>query len=176
MLLAKLQRKFENPVTHVELGRLFQAEGRLDDADYHYSLALRFDPVYWPAQAAIVKLLQERGKNSEADVAGKLYITQVAGSTERSIELGDAFNQAKIDKFALECYAQALRLGPKSAVAHKKLGYYYLERSDNIRAREYLKQSYNLDWNQPDVAYRLGDLGVQIVLKTKGDLKDKPGG
>jgi len=156
-LLAKLEQKFDDPATHVKVGRLFQAEGRFDDAQYHFERAYSFDPVYWPAQAAIVGLLQERGMTSEAEVAAELLMTKVARSAERSLDLGEAFEETKEDKFALRCYEQALHLDRRSARAHKMLGLYYLNRGDKVRAKEHLKQSYNLDWRQPDVAYHLGD-------------------
>jgi len=166
-LLAKLNQKFDDPATHVKVGRSFQAEKQYDKAMWHYQRAYSFDPVYWPAQAAIVKLLQERGQSSEADVAGKLFVAKVARSARNSLELGNAFEEAQVDKFALECYQQALHIDARSAEAYMKLGFYYLNKGDKVRAREYLKQSYNLNWNQPDVAYRLGELGVPIVLKAK---------
>lgn len=175
-LLAKLERRFDDPATHVKVGRLFQAEGRFDDAKYHFERAHSFDPVYWPAQAAIVRLLQERGKTSEAEVAAELLMTKVARSAERSLDLGDAFEEAKEDKFALRCYEQALHLDRRSARAHKKLGFYYLNRGDKVRAKEHLKQSYNLDWNQPDVAHHLGWLRVPIVLEPQRGSKGKTSG
>jgi len=166
-LLVKLDQKFDDPATHVKVGRSFQADKQYDKAMWYYQRAYSFDPVYWPAQAAIIKLLQERGQSSEADVAGKLFIAKVARSAKNSLQLGNAFEEAQVDKFALECYQQALHIDAKSAEAYMKLGFYYLNKGDKVRAREYLKQSYNLDWNQPDVAYHLGELGVPIVLKTK---------
>jgi tetratricopeptide (TPR) repeat protein len=176
-LLAKLEQKFDDPATHVKVGRSFQAERLYDKAEWHYQNAHSFDPVYWPAQAAIVKLLQVKSQNSEADVAAELFKAKVARSVKNSLALGDAFKEARVDDYALACYAQALRLDSKSPEAHKKLGFYYFDKGDKVRAKEYFKQSYNLDWNQPEVAEKLGELGVPIELQTRNRSRNTaPGG
>src|SRR5512139_4046044 len=39
-LLKELERKFENPQVHFELAQLYEAEGLLQKAEYHYNVAL----------------------------------------------------------------------------------------------------------------------------------------
>jgi Tfp pilus assembly protein PilF len=60
-LQKSLEKNFEDSQTHFLLGQLYQTDKLWDDAEYQYNLALRFDPVYRPAQAAMVKLLLDRG-------------------------------------------------------------------------------------------------------------------
>jgi lipoprotein NlpI len=45
-LLKSLDRKFENPDAHYELGRLYQADGLWSQAEYRYNVALGFDPTH----------------------------------------------------------------------------------------------------------------------------------
>ncbi len=163
-LLKELDRKFENPDAHFQLGELYQADGLWSKAEYHYNIALSFAPAHRPAQAAKVKVLQSSGKTATAKVAADLYINQVSGSPEESLKLGLAFAKQQLDDYALSCYMQALNLAPNSARVNREIGYYYLRKNDLIRAREYLVRSFQLDPRQPDVAGELGRLGVAVRI------------
>jgi tetratricopeptide (TPR) repeat protein len=173
-LLKRINRRFEDPEAHFELGRLYQSQGRWDEAEYHYDIAFSFDPVYWPAQAAKVRVLQERGNMAEAEWSAQNYIGgEVADSEERLLELGRAFQTQSLDKHALACYQQALRLAPDSAKVHRQIGYYYLSKDNKARAKEYFVRSFRIDPLQPEVAYELGrmDVLIRIPEKTKKNMK-----
>jgi len=161
-LLKKIDRNYENPEAHFQLGQIYEGEGRWSQAEHHYNVCLSFDPVYWPAMAAKVKAQQEGREADKAKMTAEVYINQVAGSAERSLELGLAFQDQDMDDYAFLCYQQALKLAPKSAKIHRQIGYYYLKKGDKIRAKEYLSRSFQLDPIQPDVAYELGLMGVEI--------------
>jgi tetratricopeptide (TPR) repeat protein len=163
-LLKAIERRFDNPNAHFELGQLYQAEGNWAAAEYRYGIALRFDPVLRDAQAAMVKVLTERGDTAKAKLLADTYKKQVSSSSEWSFELAQAFLKQKLDEHALACYEQALHLEPTSAKVNKQLGFYYLSKNDKIRAREYLSRSFELNRNQPDVALALGQLGVEIRI------------
>jgi len=171
-LLKAIERRFDNPSAHFELGQLYQAEGKWAAAEYRYSTALRFDPVHRDAQAAMVKVLTESGEQARAKLLADTYTKQVSSSAEWSLELGQAFQKQELDEYALTCYQQALRLGPNSAESNKQLGFYYLRKNDNVRAREYLSRSFELNRNQPEVALKLGQLGVEIRIPQEIE-KDK---
>ena len=172
-LLKAINRRFDNPSAHFELGRLYQANGSWAAAEYRYSTVLRFDPVHRDAQAAMVKVLTESGEQAGARLQADTYTKQVSSSQEWSLELGQAFQKQELDEYALACYQQALRLGPNSAETNKQLGFYYLRKNDNVRAREYLSRSFELNRNQPEVALKLGQLGVEIRIpqETEKDTK-----
>lgn len=172
-LLKQINRRFENPDAHFQLGQLYHAEGQWAEAEYRYNIALSFDPVHWPAQAAKVKVLLDSGKTAKAKEIAQNYIDELAGSAERSLHLGLAFEKQQIDEYALACYRQALQLAPKSAKIHKRIGYYYLSRNDKVRAEEYFRRSFQLDPLQPDVAFELGELGVLIDIPPKTKKKTK---
>ena len=161
-LLRQVNRKFENPPAHFELGKLYEAEGQLDKAEYHYNVALGFDPAYRAVQAALVKMLVDSGSSVEAKEYVDTYMSQVSGSAMAILELGQAFDQEGLDEYAFACYQQALRLGPELAEVNKQVGYYYLAKDGKVRAKEYLTRSFQLDANQPDVAGELGRLGVVV--------------
>jgi tetratricopeptide (TPR) repeat protein len=172
-LLKKIDRNYENPEAHFQLGQIYQSERRWAEAEHHYNICLSFDPVYWPAHAAKVKTEIESGNPDKAAQTANVYINEVAGSAERSLELGLAFQDQDLDDYALSCYQQALTLAPNSAKIHRQIGYYYLNKGDNVQAKEYLSRSFQIDPYQPEVAYELGRMGVVIGIpqKTRRDAK-----
>lgn len=172
-LLKELDSKFENPDAHFELGELYQADGLWSKAEYHYNNALSFAPAHRPAQAAMVKVLQENGNTGRAKVSADIYINQVSGSAEESLKLGLAFAKQQLEDYALVCYRQALNLAPNSAKINRQIGYYYLGKKDSVLAKEYLTRSFQLDPEQPDVAGELGRLGVAVRIPRKAETQTK---
>lgn len=172
-LLKQLERRFENPQVHFELGRLYQAEGLLQKAEYHYNVALGFDPVNAQAQAAMVKLFLDGGDAAKGKTYADVYINQASGSAVQSLRLAMAFQEVQLDDYALTCYQQALNLAPNSARVNKQIGYYYLSKGDKVKAKEYLVRSFQLDPNQPEVAGELGRLGVEVRIPQKVETASK---
>jgi Tfp pilus assembly protein PilF len=167
-LLKTLDRKFENSDAQYELGRLYQAEGQWSQAEWRYNRALNFDPVHWRAQAAMVKLFIESGEPAKAKNYADIYINKVSASPAQSLELALAFQNERLDNYAMTCFQQALSLAPNSAEVHKKIGYFYLSRNDKERAKEYFTRSFQLDPRQPEVAGELGRLGVEVRIPKTG--------
>jgi len=166
-LLERIERRFERPDAHFELGKLYQVDGLWDKAEYEYNIVLRFVPGHREAQTALVKLLLQRGDEAKANQYADIYIGQVSGSAHNSLVLGHEFQKQGLGDYAHRCYQQALRLAPSSARIHKQIGYYYLSRNDKARALEYLKRSFQLDPYQPEVAGELGRLGVVVKVPQK---------
>jgi len=162
-----LDRKFENPDAHFQLGQLYHAEGNYSQAQWHYHRALNFDPVYWPAKAAMVKLFKDSGDPAKAGNIADDYINKVSISAAQSLELALAFQNEKLDQYAMLCFQQALNLAPNSPEIHKKVGYYYLSRNDKEKAKEYFIRSFQLEPNQPEIAGELGRLGVEVRIPAK---------
>ena len=161
-LLKKIDRKYENPQAHFELGRLYQADGLWMQAAQEYRIALNFDPVHRSAQAARVKVLGEAGDAAKADLLADEFIAQASSSDFSSLRLALGFQEQGLDDYALRCYRQALRLNPNSAKINRQIGYYYLSKADMGRAQDYLRRSFQLNPNQPDVAMQLGRMGVTV--------------
>ena len=166
-LLRKIDRKFENPDAHFELGQLYQKDGLWTQAEYQYNTALSFDPAHRPAQAGMVKVLMAGGDKAKAEIYADIYTNQVASSAAGSLRLALAFQQQGLDEYALGCYQQALRLAPNSAKINRQIGYYYLSKGKTVQARDYLSRSFQLNPNQPDVSGELGRLGVPVRIPRK---------
>jgi Flp pilus assembly protein TadD len=163
-LQKELDRKWENPAAHFEMGQSYHAAGEWSKAEWHYNIALGFNPAYRDAQAAIVKLLFDKGDKSKAEWAASTYMTQVASSPEQLLAMGVAFEKQGLDDYALKCYQDALKMSPDSPTVNRQLGYYYLLKNKKDLAKEYFIRSFQLNPNQPDVAGELGRLGVAVRI------------
>lgn len=166
-LLKELDKKYENPKAHYELGKLYHSQGMWDKAEWEYNKALAFDPMHHDAQASIIKLQVDKGDTAKSEVVADMYISQASVSAKHSLLLGRAFQDRGLDAYALACYKQAHNLAPDSVAINKQLGYYYLLKKDNANAEMYLRKTFELDPGQPEVAGELGRLGVQVQMPTK---------
>jgi len=166
-LLAQLDRKFENPKTHYQLGQLYKTDGLWTQAEYHFKTALSFEPAYRDAQAGRVNVLKASGDERLASLLADEYISQSSVSAEQSLRLGLAFQKELLDDFSLACYKQALRLAPNSAKINRQVGYYYLSKNNTVQATEYLIRSFQLNPHQPEVAGELGRLGIEVRIPRK---------
>ncbi len=172
-LQSKLDRKFENPDAHFQLGQLYQAEGQWQKAEYHYNIALSFDPSYVQAQASMVKLFLDSGDTAKSRTYAETHMNDASRSALQSARLGAAFEKQGLDEYALTCYQKALDLEPSSADINKQVGFYYLGKGDKVRAKEYLVRSFQLDPTQPDVAGQLGRLGVEVKIPEREGMSEQ---
>jgi Tfp pilus assembly protein PilF len=163
-LNAQLKQKFENPTAHYQLGQIYQQQGDWNKAASEYDLAVKFDPVYWDAQAGMIKVLRMAGEEEKSAQMLQIYLRSASLAPEDSLALGTAFERQNVDDCALAAYEQALKMKPKSAAINKKIGYYYLSRNNKDMAKTYLRRSFELDPYQPDVAGELGKMG--LIVKT----------
>ena len=166
-LLKRIDRKFENPKAHYELGRMYQADGLWIQAEREYNIVLGFDPVHREAQGAMIKVLGDSGEAARAALAAEFYMNQASISAMGSLRLGLAFQKQRLDDYAMDCYRQALHLAPNSAKINRQIGFYHLSKGNKIQAKDYLARSFQLNSNQPEVAGELGRLGVQIKRPTR---------
>ncbi len=163
-LQTTIAARYENPQAHYELAKMYHQEGRYERAEFHYNVAMGFDPAHRKAQAAMVKLYQDRKDPQRAKITAEMYINQAATSASALMALGRSFQREKLDDYALTCYRRAQELSPNTASIHKQLGYFYLSKGDSVRAETHLRRSFEIDPNQPDVASELGRMGVRVQV------------
>ncbi|MCL5282876.1 MAG: hypothetical protein M1376_23575 [Planctomycetes bacterium] len=164
-LLAELQKKWENPQVHYELARLYHKAQNWLKAEDYYNNAIGFDPANRAAQAGLVKLYLDRGDPTKAEQFANSYIHQAASASAReTLRLGWEFRQLNLDDYALRCFRQALDADPNSFEANKQIGFYYRDKGDTAKAKQYLLRSFELNPRQPDVAGALGKMGVVVEL------------
>jgi tetratricopeptide (TPR) repeat protein len=163
-LLAELNKKYENPQVHLELARLYHKAQNWLKAEGYYNNALGFDPANKAAQAGFVKLFIDRGEPAKAEQFANSYIHQASSSVRETLRLGWEFKQLNLDDYTLRCFRQALAADSNSYEANKQMGFFYLEKGDTTKAKQYLMRSFELYPRQPEVAGALGKLGVVVEL------------
>jgi len=161
-LLAEVERKFENPPAHYELGVFYHRSQQWSKAEYHYNLALGFDPAHRAAQAGMVKMYTERGDSAKAEQYAGSYMRQAGRNANESLRLAWEFEKVGLNAYAMRCFQIALSTAPDSAEVNKQMGFYYLGKGDNPNAKQYLQRSFELNPRQPDVSGALGRLGVVV--------------
>lgn len=166
-LLRQIERKYKDADAHYQLGKLYQADGLWAQAEHEFTVTLGFDPVHRKAQAARVKVLAQSGDLKESQFSADFYINQASAIAMGSLELAMAFQKESLDEYAFTCYQQALNLAPNSAKINRQIGYYYLSKGEEARAKDYLIRSFQLNPNQPEVAGLLGRLGVAVKVGQK---------
>lgn len=166
-LMQRIEKKYEDPAAHYELGKMYQADGLWQKAEFEFNVAMGYDPTHRKAEAALVKTLLDSGSQARATLMAENFMNQASYSASASLLLGRAFQKELLDDYALACYHQALGLAPNSAGLNKQVGYYYLAKGDNVRAEEYLRRSFQLNPNQPEVAGQLGRLGIMVQVPKK---------
>jgi len=168
-----LDQKFENPVAHYELAQVYHTEGNWAKAEYHYNIALSFDPANADAQVSMVKLFLDSGDTAKSQNYANAYIKNAGNSDIESLRLAMAFDKQQLDEYALICYQQALNLAPDSKRINNQMAYYYLGRGDEERAKEYFVRSFQIDPSQPEVAGELGKLGVEVKIPGKTEAETR---
>jgi tetratricopeptide (TPR) repeat protein len=166
-LLTQLNQKWDNPQTHYELARVYHKAQNWNKAEQYYTNALGFDPAHKAAQAGYVKMFLDRGETAKAEQFANGYIRQAALATSavrETLRLGWEFRQLNLDDYALRCFQQAITTAPDSFEANKQIGFYYRDKGDAAKAKQYLLRSFELNPRQPDVAGALGKLGVIVEL------------
>jgi uncharacterized protein HemY len=163
-LQRELDKKWENPDAHYQIGQLYHAEGDWSKAEWHYNIAIGFNPAHRDSQAALVKLHLDKGDKAKAEWAANSYMTQVASSPEQMLALGVAFEKQGLDDYTFKCYNDALKLAPNSPEVNRQLGYYYLNRNKPDLAKEYFIRSFQQNPSQMDIANELGKLGVAVRI------------
>ena len=163
-LLAELEKKFENPQVQLELARVYHKAQNWTQAEWRYSTAISMDPANKGAQAGQVKLFLDRGDAAKAEQFANGYIQQARSSVRETLRLGWEFRQVNLDEYALRCFRQALDADPSSFEANKQIGFYYRDKGDTAKAKQYLLKSFELNPRQPEVAGALGKLGIVVEL------------
>ena len=83
------------------MGQVYQAEGLTQKAEYHYNVALSFDPAHVQAQAAMVKLFLSSGSPAKGKTYADLYVHRVSSSPIQTLRLAKAFQAEQLDEYAL---------------------------------------------------------------------------
>lgn len=170
-LFDQIEARYEVPQAHYKLGQIFESEGDLRKAGYHYETAADFKPYFWTAQAASVKVYRDAGNLDKASRLETKWAT-MAANVDDCLSLARAYESAGLTAQAKAIYGRVETVAPESAKGYKASGYFYLHSGDKATAEEKFRRSFELDPYQSDVSAELGKMGVivQSPRKTSPDL------
>jgi tetratricopeptide (TPR) repeat protein len=163
-LLSLVDKNFQDPEAHYQLGEYYHSKGQWDKARDHLELALNFAPSFRKCQVSLIRMLLDKGDRQDADRTANRFYRQLTYSPMEMVDLAKAFAVGGLDSYALACFTEATRVSPPSALAFKELGFYWLGKNDATKAKAPLIHSFELDPSQPDVAGALGELGVVVAI------------
>jgi tetratricopeptide (TPR) repeat protein len=163
-LVSLVDRNFQDPEAHYQLGEYYHSKGQWDKSQDHLDMALNFAPAFRKCQVALIRMLLDKGDRQAADRAANRFYRQLSNSTMEMADLAKAFAGGGLDSYALACFTEATKVSPPSALAFKELGFYWLGKNDAAKAKASLIHSFELDPSQSDVAGALGELGVVVAV------------
>jgi tetratricopeptide (TPR) repeat protein len=114
-----------NPVVQVEVGRIFEAGGNLDQAAASYRKALESDPTYAPAQLGLVQAQLASGKADEAFASVQNLVRQNPQSAPAQLLLGRMLLRKGDWAGAAAALEKAAAGLPRDAEVHARLGTAY---------------------------------------------------
>ena len=163
-LVSLVDRNFQDPEAHYQLGEYYHSKGKWDKAQEHLKLALNFAPAFRKCQVALIQMLLDKGDRQAADRTVSQFARQLSNSPMEMVDLAKAFARGGLDSYALACFTEATQVSPPSAPAFKELGFYWLGKNEAAKAKSALIHSFELDPSQSDVAGALGELGVVVAV------------
>ena len=99
-------------IAHSNLGKLYQAQNRIQDAEKCFSEALDLDPALAPAHANLGAVLVAQGLDEVAEAACRKAIELDPGLSDAWSNLGNALFGQKEYSSAIECFTRAMQLNP----------------------------------------------------------------
>src|SRR5262245_24473621 len=110
-----------NAHARFNLGRVFQSQGRLDDALAQYRLVLELDPGHAPACYNLGMLCRQLGRRAEALAHFEKAVALDAEFTAGHYGLGHLLREEDRLEDAAACFRRALQLRPDHAEARWSL-------------------------------------------------------
>ncbi len=148
----------DNPMAHSNMGAGLAAQGRTDEAIFHYGKALRLAPDYVKAHNNLGLLLADQGDTNKAIFHYKEALRISPDSALAHNNLGIALEaQGKTDE-AIFQYGEALRLNPGYAKAHNNLGTLLAVQGKIDEAARHLSDALRADPYYAEAHYNMGKI------------------
>jgi tetratricopeptide (TPR) repeat protein len=167
-----------NPIVQTSVGKIFEANGQLEQASAAYRRALKTDPGFAPARLALIQSELNRGNRDEALAEAKKAAADMPTSPELQLLIGEMTIRSKGDYAeALGYLEKAMKGLPGNADGWALLGraYHFSRRYDEAadaygKAVELQPQNLNLRATYGLVLGQAGELekGLDELKKVTG--------
>lgn len=162
-----LATRGDEPVAHVGLGTVAQAQGRLEEAIAHFRAALAEEPDYAVARYNLALALESRGDVAGAAREYERTVREDPGHAAAHNNLGLIAARAGRLQEAVGHFEAAVAAEPAFPEAHNNLGNAYRQRGDLERAGEEIARALAL---APD--YEAARLNLALVAWTRATHPD----
>lgn len=115
----------KSPEIHMVVAKIFEADGRFDQAASEYRKALELDPDFSPGRSALINAQFRKGDLDGALVEARKLAAAAPGSGEAQVLLGELLLRKNDYENAVAPLEKAAKLLPGSADAHYYLGRAY---------------------------------------------------
>jgi superkiller protein 3 len=134
-----------DPYVQVAVGRVFESNDNLDQAQAAYKKALETDPNYTPARAALLSVQVRKGDTEGALVEAQKLAAEMPQSGEIQMELGRLMLRKNDFAGALPALEKAAAASPGVAEVQALLGYAYQGNRKSAEALAAYKKAADLD-------------------------------
>lgn len=139
---ATLARNPEAWMAHINLGLLYEAKQRRDEALEQYTLALDDKNLLKDkAHVNIARLMDERGLSAEAERHYRLALEFNPESVEALIGYGNLLTYAERMDEAIASYRRAIEIEPRAVIARYNLAMRLSHRDENTEAELQLREA-----------------------------------
>ncbi|MGB8226785.1 MAG: tetratricopeptide repeat protein [Sedimentisphaerales bacterium] len=151
----------DNYTMHLSISESLREQGRLDEAIYHCSEAVRIKPEGFMAHIWLGYILRETGRLGEASEEYRKCI-QIKPDDPNTLNiLGTIVGQLGRFDEAVKYFTQALRIDPNSADTHTNIGFALSCQGKLDEAVAHLTEALRLDPNSALTHYHLGRILAQ---------------
>jgi predicted CXXCH cytochrome family protein len=140
------------------LGNLYAALGRPEDAERSFRTSLAVDPLFVRTRVNYALLLSRLGRNPEAERELREALKIEPGSAHVSYNLGLLLAEMGRLPEAIASLEQATRLDPRFGRAHYNLGLAYREQGRMAPAEAALRRALDIEPASADFLFAMADL------------------
>lgn len=134
-----------NPAIQTAVGKIFEANGSLDQAAQSCKRAIEVDPKYVPALTALINVQARKGDSEGAIASAKALVAEQPQSGDAQLLLGRALLRKLEFVGAVAALEKAATLSPNLAEAHALLGTAYQYSRKTTEAAAAYKKATELD-------------------------------
>jgi len=156
----------DNYLIHNNIGFALDAEGKLDEALYHYNETIRIAPWYAKAYLNRGITLRKKGQLNEAMVSVREAIKLNPDFTAAYIELGLGMLLNRLPHEAINYFQAALKLDPELADGYYNMGLAYADLGNSQQAIEQFTKALLLKPDDSDCHYYIG---VELARQQRYD-------
>ncbi len=149
------------PASHFNRGFIEAARGDLREAEESYELTLRMDPTFLPAYMNLANLLNQQGRNAEAERVFRDLVARAPEEGEAHYSLGLLMAEMKRLEKARDSLEKAVRLLPNRPRVRYNYALTLQHLGLRAEAEAALRAAHGLGTRDADIVYALTVFNVQ---------------